>query len=877
MTSRPERQPRIVLAVANNIAADARVRKYVETAVLAGADVTVVGVSDGNLLEEGQLGGARLLRVPVRYRLRRHAAKARDPKLRTERMQAAAQQLRADERELSARIGDLKAEGRQAHRLRRWRIARTIEDLREEAAERRSSFDSWMAEERRAIDELRAIRERPLEAAPRPRSPIDWRAYAPEFLDLEIAVGPVIDDLEADVLHAHDVHLLGVLARSKRRRAGAGQSARLVYDAHEFIPGLFHPDPRYVDALASMEAEFIPDCDHVVAVSDRVAAELQARHGLAARPTVVHNAPVIGRRAEGAPTIRELTGVSADDVLLVYSGGVNPGRGLEVLVDALGLLPSRYHAAIVTNRPRAAYTVSLRERAREVGVAERFHVVEFVPPSEVVEFLRSADIGIDPMRPGWRNHEWTLPNKLFEYTAAGLALVVSDLEEIAKFVTEHGLGVAFRSEEAADLARAVQEVTPHRHEIRASHEQNWILWSDQVESIVQLYRDATGADLEPAAPTELPEPTFDQLEEASWSVDVDGTVQHSMIDRDVRLAIGPTNAAGQAWAWKLALEAAGAASVEVFTLEHDAPYEFPTDHMVSTEDWGSLDWQLAQTRRILTTFSHVLFEFGRPILGRLHSQHFDGDARMLAAHGIHTGAICHGSDVRDPDVHAELEQYSPFRDCDDDFREGFARRTRHLRQLLDEVGLPTFVTTVGLVDSVPTATWLPLAIDMDRYRDAHAAGRHGGRLRVGHFPTRGIFKGSGHVDRVCGALEAEGVIEYIRLSGIPARRIPEVLDGVDVLVDGLVLGDYGVLACEAMAARRAVVGNVGDRVRSRLPLDLPIVHTTPDTLEAEVRRLAGDRDAVLQRGDAGRSYVDQVHSGALSVAALAPFLDSGQQ
>jgi glycosyltransferase involved in cell wall biosynthesis len=886
MSTPPPQRPRLILAAANNIVADVRVRKYVETAVQAGADVTVLGIAAGRTLERGVLGGAQLIRVPVTYQLRDAATRAHLPATRSAALELEGRRRKAAQRDVSADIGALKAASRTAHRLERRAIARQIARLRDDADASRVSFDQHVNIERASIKQALSMHEDSIPLVEQDRLPSDWRAYAPEFLDLELAFGPVLDKLEADVLHAHDVHLLATMARSKRRRAGAGQRTTLIYDAHEFIPGLFHTDPAYVDALASMEAEFIPDCDSVVTVSPRIATELQHLHQLDAPATLVTNAPVVDFQSV-QPDIRTLIGLDENATLVVYSGGVNPGRGLEVVIDALARLRHDHHLAIVTNRPGSKYTNSLRLRANHLGVGTRFHVVDFVPPERVVTFLAGADIGVHPMRPGWRNHDWALPNKVFEYAAAGLALVVSDLEEMARFVTDDDLGTTFLPGDADDLARAIRSIAEKVRSREPGTTRSGFTWSDQARAVVDLYRRASGAILIDNAPQTLPPVRWPDAEAAAATPAVETVVistPHIAPDAPpveptstARLAIGPMNAAGQAWVWARAVEAAGAAAAaEVFQVDDGSVYEFQTDHLISTRDWSSLDWQLRQTQRILSRFTHVLFEFGRPMLGRLQSQHFDADARMMAAHRIATGIICHGSDVRDPDLHASLEPHSPFRTCDPALRSSFAGRTKQLRQMIREVGLPAFVTTIGLLDSVPHATWLPLALDLARLPPRAAApGQTSGPLRVGHFPTNGLFKGSGAVDAVCERLQDDGLITYQRLSGVSRREIPANLEQIDVLIDGVVLGDYGVLACEAMAVGTPVVGNVSDRVRDRLPQSLPIVDADPDTLDHVLRRLVNDRDQLPALSRAGRDYVTSVHDGRASVAVLRGFLSNG--
>jgi glycosyltransferase involved in cell wall biosynthesis len=126
-------------------------------------------------------------------------------------------------------------------------------------------------------------------------------------------------------------------------------------------------------------------------------------------------------------------------------------------------------------------------------VADRVHFLDPVPADEVVAFLASADVGVHPLLGVFPNHEMALPNKLFEYLHAGLAIVVTDLKELGRFVRLHGLGETFRSGDPADLAANVEKVLanpqPYRRaasdpELRAEYS-----WEHQAEELVAVYDD----------------------------------------------------------------------------------------------------------------------------------------------------------------------------------------------------------------------------------------------------------------------------------------------------------------------------------------------------------------------------------------------------
>jgi glycosyltransferase involved in cell wall biosynthesis len=311
-----------------------------------------------------------------------------------------------------------------------------------------------------------------------------WRRLEPGLWTYERVFGPVIDELAPDLIHAHDFRMLGVGARA----AGRGRNVKLVWDAHEFLPGATprRDNARWLPAHLGYEREYLPCADAVVTVSDTLAGMLQREHGLAARPAVVLNAPAAAADGD-VPDLRALCGVRPGTPLLVYSGSAAAQRGLATVVEALPLLDG-VHLALVVADPDAPHI-------RELTAAGRVHAVPYVPHDQVPRFLAAADAGLIPIQ-HWPNHEIALITKFFEYSHARLPIVVSDVRTMAATVRATGQGEVFRAGDAADLARAVRAVLADPERYRAVYDSpesplpHWT-WQAQADKLAGLYRKLT--------------------------------------------------------------------------------------------------------------------------------------------------------------------------------------------------------------------------------------------------------------------------------------------------------------------------------------------------------------------------------------------------
>ncbi|MFJ4224651.1 hypothetical protein [Microbacterium sp. NPDC089695] len=349
----------------------------------------------------------------------------------------------------------------------------------------------------------------------------------------------------------------------------------------------------------------------------------------------------------------------------------------------------------------------------------------------------------------------------------------------------------------------------------------------------------------------------------------------------VRLLIAPTNSAGQAhlWATAAATHLDGVGAVNLMTTnDRTERFAFPAD--VAVPESGYLfarGWQSRQRRAILEGFSHVLLESGRylygPVPWRSPLDVLDG----LAARGVRIGLLWHGSDIRVPSAHASWEADSPFGERGAYPASSTAvleANARERRQMIAESDYPVFVSTPGLLD-VPRSQWLPVVVDPERWR-SDTPPFSGEVPVVAYVPSNSAMKGDDSVDRQLDVLQREGVIRYRRLEGIPAADMPDVYRSADIVLDQFRLGDYGVAACEAMAAGRVVIGHVHDDVRARVlaqtGAELPIVESRFDRVGETVRELVIDRESARHRAAGGPAFIARVHDGRLSASVLADFL-----
>ncbi|HUP32854.1 MAG TPA: glycosyltransferase [Gaiellaceae bacterium] len=286
---------------------------------------------------------------------------------------------------------------------------------------------------------------------------------------LRWAAGVALAGARPDIVHAHDLETLP---------AGLALApAALVYDAHELYADWDeHPTRVYQRYCQRLEQLAFRRAFRVVTVSESIAEVLAHRYG-GPLPLVVLNVP----DAASAP---ERFNPISGRPRVIYQGVLAENRGLEVLAEAGALVPE------VEIFVRGFGPLETR-----LCAAGHVTVLDPIEPDRMVEGLAGFDIGVVPYLPTSLNNALCLPNKLFEYMAAGLGVVASDLRELRRVVGECDAGELFTPNDAGSLAAALRRLT-HAARLPAAREnalramQGPYSWERQAARLLELYRAA---------------------------------------------------------------------------------------------------------------------------------------------------------------------------------------------------------------------------------------------------------------------------------------------------------------------------------------------------------------------------------------------------
>ncbi len=215
---------------------------------------------------------------------------------------------------------------------------------------------------------------------------------------------------------------------------------------------------RNPKAVEAVERWSLARLNHVLVVVEESGARLVDVLGVPREMiTVVGNTPAVSRldRFDDPAEVPAAGEADKKPLRIFYLGLLEEARGVGTAIEAVARardqgIPVEF-TVIGDGRARARFEAL----GSELGLSPpALRMLGFLPYQEALGHMSSAQVGIIPH---YANESWntTIPNKLFDYMAAGLAILTSDAEPAKRVVEETACGLTFRSGDAGSLVRAI--------------------------------------------------------------------------------------------------------------------------------------------------------------------------------------------------------------------------------------------------------------------------------------------------------------------------------------------------------------------------------------------------------------------------------------
>ena len=230
----------------------------------------------------------------------------------------------------------------------------------------------------------------------------------------------------------------------------------MLRDRLDFTPtSLFGRVVRHPGPARVIERMVLRRVTHVIVVVEESRDRL-VNAGLAPdRIAVVSNTPP----ADRWKTVEESTATAVGDgVHLVYLGNLDGSRGIDTAIEAVSILKRIGHVVRLSVIGSGPNLDQFRNLAARLDVTDRVVIHGRLPFSGVQSVFSKANVGLIPH---YATEAWnsTIPNKLFDYMAMGIPVIVSNAKPTERIVVKEDCGMVFQDRDPQSLAEAIEALT----------------------------------------------------------------------------------------------------------------------------------------------------------------------------------------------------------------------------------------------------------------------------------------------------------------------------------------------------------------------------------------------------------------------------------
>lgn len=167
-------------------------------------------------------------------------------------------------------------------------------------------------------------------------------------------------------------------------------------------------------------------CDKVITVSDYIKKRVETI-GSKISIVTVHNGIDLERFYHATPIQRKTLGFKNDDFIVVYSGRINPEKGVKELIQAFTQLKDYPNIKLLiiggsffgNTKGTDTFIASLQEESKEI--ADSIVFTDFIPYKQIPSYLAMCDVAVIPSM--WED---PFPTTILEAMASSLPIIATN-------------------------------------------------------------------------------------------------------------------------------------------------------------------------------------------------------------------------------------------------------------------------------------------------------------------------------------------------------------------------------------------------------------------------------------------------------------------
>lgn len=289
-------------------------------------------------------------------------------------------------------------------------------------------------------------------------------AYTFPFYKLFIKkhIKSFIESNKIDILHIHDIRVAESVFELNRK-----YNLCTILDMHENRPEIMKLY-KFVNSFPGnilinlnkwkkKEEKYVRLADRVIVVTDEARKELINRVNIDESKIVsLPNTPLQSFYKEYTIN-QDIIERYKDSFNLLYIGETGLRRGIENAIEAISLLKNDIPNIKLILVGKSKDDSYLKGRVKELNIIENIDYQGWQSPSSFASYISASQVGISPLI---RNihHDTTYANKIFQYMAFGLPIIVSDCPAQADVVKNKEVGLVHEAANSRDLANCIYKL-----------------------------------------------------------------------------------------------------------------------------------------------------------------------------------------------------------------------------------------------------------------------------------------------------------------------------------------------------------------------------------------------------------------------------------
>ncbi len=259
------------------------------------------------------------------------------------------------------------------------------------------------------------------------------------------------------------------------------QNKKIVYDSHELFPEI--PEltnrPRTKKIWECIEATIVPKLANCYTVCDSIAAYYQSKYNTTF--SVIKNVPWKNNDPIPVASLQ----VTKNKNIIIYQGAVNKGRGIELVLDSLHLLPEWVFLIIGSGDS----IVAIQNEIATKNLHEQVLLLGKLSPEELRKVTPMATIGVSLEEDMGLSYHYALPNKVFDYIQAKIPVLTSDLPEMKQIIHHYGVGEVLPQRTPKQFASTIQQIANKDYRKNLEKARAELIWENEEGMLQSIFNN----------------------------------------------------------------------------------------------------------------------------------------------------------------------------------------------------------------------------------------------------------------------------------------------------------------------------------------------------------------------------------------------------